>query len=217
MENKKKHEFLVGIPTINRADLLNEVLPKYYEDFYKNDIFIIDNGNQNIIEREEKFHLLKPNENLGVAKSWNKIIEKGIELGYQRVLILNDDVYLGKHRKDVEALIEKLYHADIIHSTKNFCAFVISTFAYQMYGKFDENFFPAYFEDKDYMYRLKIEGGYCIESEELDPEVYRNSMTIKKDIELNNDFGLNEKRYISKWGGLPNEEIFKTPYDEKKN
>ena len=71
MENKKKHQFLVGIPTINRADLLNEVLPKYYEDFYKNDIFIIDNGNQNIIEREEKFHLLKPNKNLGVDHAFD--------------------------------------------------------------------------------------------------------------------------------------------------
>jgi len=214
MENKKKHEFLVGIPTINRADLLNEALPKYFEDFYKNDIFIIDNGKQNIIKREEKFHLLQTDKNFGVAKSWNTIIDKAIELGYQRVLILNDDVYLGKHRKEIESLIEKYYHADIIHSTKHFCAFIISTFAYQMYGGFDEKFYPAYFEDKDYLYRLKIEGGFSVESEELVPEIYRNSMTIKKDIELNNNFPLNEKLYISKWGGLPSHETFKKPYNE---
>ena len=191
MEKKKKHEFLVGIPTINRSDLLNEVLPKYFNDFHKNDIFIVDNGNQSIIERDEKFEIYRPNKNLGVAKSWNIIIQKALELGYQRVLILNDDVYLGKNRKEV-----------------------ISTFAFQMYDGFDENFYPAYFEDKDYMYRLKIEGGYCIEDESLDPLIYRNSMTIKKDIELNNNFATNEQLYIAKWGGLPNEEKFKTPFDD---
>ena len=159
MEKKKKHEFLVGIPTINRSDLLNEVLPKYFNDFHKNDIFIVDNGNQSIIERDEKFEIYRPNKNLGVAKSWNIIIQKALELGYQRVLILNDDVYLGKNRKEVESIIEKFYHGDVIHSTKNFCSFIISTFAFQMYDGFDENFYPAYFEDKDYMYRLKIEGG----------------------------------------------------------
>mgnify|MGYP003631957968 FL=1 len=120
MEKKKKHEFLVGIPTINRSDLLNEVLPKYFNDFHKNDIFIVDNGNQSIIERDEKFEIYRPNKNLGVAKSWNIIIQKALELGYQRVLILNDDVYLGKNRKEVESIIEKFYHGDVIHSTKNF-------------------------------------------------------------------------------------------------
>lgn len=214
MEKKKKHEFLVGIPTINRSDLLNEVLPKYFNDFHKNDIFIVDNGNQNIIERDEKFEIYRPNKNLGVAKSWNIIIQKALELGYQRVLILNDDVYLGKNRKEVESIIEKSYHGDVIHSTKNFCSFIISTFAFQMYDGFDENFYPAYFEDKDYMYRLKIEGGYLIEDESLDPLIYRNSMTIKKDIELNNNFATNEQLYIAKWGGLPNEEKFKTPFDD---
>ena len=119
MGKTDKFNFLVGIPTINRADLLNEALEKYFIDFYKNDIFIVDNGNQDILTREERFEVYKPNKNLGVAKSWNLILDKAVELGYPRVLILNDDVYLGKHRKDIEQLIETYYHADLIHSTKN--------------------------------------------------------------------------------------------------
>ena len=217
MGKTDKFDFLVGIPTINRADLLNEALEKYFIDFYKNDIFIVDNGNQDIINREERFEIYKPNKNLGVAKSWNIILDKAVELGYPRVLILNDDVYLGKHRKDVEQLIETYYHADLIHSTKNFCSFIMTTFAYKMYGGFDEDFFPAYFEDNDFKYRLKINGGYSTETEQLDPEVYRNSMSIKKDIDLNNNFQKNEKRYIEKWGGLPSEETFKTPFNNQNN
>lgn len=213
MGKSDKLNFLVGIPTINRADLLNEALDKYFIDFFKNEIFIVDNGKQNIITRDERFEIYRPDSNLGVAKSWNTILDKAIELEIPRVLILNDDVYLGKHRKDIEEVINNYYHADIIHSTKNFCSFLMTTFAYQMYGGFDEAFYPAYFEDNDYKYRLKLEGGYSMETELLDPEVYRNSMTIKKDIDLNNNFKKNEKRYIEKWGGLPSEETFKKPFN----
>lgn len=213
MGKTDKYNFLVGIPTINRADLLNEALEKYFIDFFKNDIFIVDNGNQNIITREERFEIYKPNSNLGVAKSWNAILDKAVELEYPRVLILNDDIYLGKNRKDVEHLIETYYHADLIHSTKNLCSFIMTTFAYKMYGGFDENFYPAYFEDNDFKYRLKLNDAYVKETEGLNPEIYRNSMSIKKNVDLNNNFKKNEQRYIEKWGGLPNQEVFKKPFN----
>ena len=227
MENKKKHQFLVGIPTLNRVKLLNESLPKYFEDFYKNDIIIVDNGNQNILKKQDRFDIIRPNENLGLCESWNVIIEKAIQLGYQRVIILNDKIYLGKNRKEIEGLIEKFYHGDIIYSPENFSAFIISTFSYQMYGGFDEKFYQKYFLISDYLYRLKIEGGYSIESEQLNPEVNKianwqdvlhESLEDNKTHELtmwdNNESLENEKLYILKWGGLPNQEIFKKPYNE---
>lgn len=214
MSKKEKLKFLVGIPTINRADLLNEVLEKYFIDFKENHIFIIDNGNQEIIKRDENFEILKSNINLGVAKSWNLILEKAIELEYPRVLILNDDIYLGKNSEEIKFLIDSLYHTDLIHSQKNFCAFILTTFAYKLYGGFDESFYPAYFEDNDFKYRLKLEGGYIKESNVLDPEVYRNSMSIKKNIDLNSNFQKNEYRFIQKWGGLPNEELFTKPFNK---
>ena len=40
--------FSIGIPTLNRADLLIPSIEKYIEDFPGVDIHIIDNGNQNL-------------------------------------------------------------------------------------------------------------------------------------------------------------------------
>lgn len=37
-------KLLIGIPTINRADLLNAALEKYQECYSNVDILIIDNG-----------------------------------------------------------------------------------------------------------------------------------------------------------------------------
>ena len=44
-------KFIVAIPTINRADLLNEALEKYFEDYKDTHIAICDNVKQNIITR----------------------------------------------------------------------------------------------------------------------------------------------------------------------
>jgi hypothetical protein len=48
----------------------------------------------------------------------------------------------------------------------------------------------------------------------LDPIIYRNSMTIAKDPSLNNNFMQYRQNYIDKWGGLPTEEIFTTPFNQ---
>jgi glycosyltransferase involved in cell wall biosynthesis len=111
--NVKKHtnkiikimKIIIGIPTLNRADLLNEALQKYFEDFKDTEIFIVDNGKQNIITREEKFAIYRPEENLGVAKSWNTIMDYADKLEATHVLMLNDDIYLGKTEHEIKMVI----------------------------------------------------------------------------------------------------------------
>jgi glycosyltransferase involved in cell wall biosynthesis len=60
-------KLIIGIPTINRADLLNEALANYFEDFKDTEIVICDNGKQDIITRERNFVLYRPEQNLGVS------------------------------------------------------------------------------------------------------------------------------------------------------
>ena len=42
-------KLMVAIPTLNRADLLNEALERYFEDFKETHIAICDNGKQSIM------------------------------------------------------------------------------------------------------------------------------------------------------------------------
>ena len=91
-----KTKLIVGIPTINRADLLNEALVKYFEDFIDTEIVVVDNGNQDIIIRENKFFIYRPHQNLGVSGSWNIIMDYANKVNATHVLMLNDDIYLGK-------------------------------------------------------------------------------------------------------------------------
>jgi GT2 family glycosyltransferase len=206
-------KLIIGIPTINRADLLNEALANYFEDFKDTEIVICDNGKQDIITRERNFVLYKPEQNLGVSGSWNMIMDYADKVNGTHVLILNDDIYLGKSQEEINTII-RLWKPEFICTELNWCSFILSVEAYKKVGKFDENFFPAYFEDNDYFRRMQLAGVTIIVNPMLNPVVYRNSMTIQKTPELNNGFEKNRQYYISKWGGQPTQETFGTPFNQ---
>jgi GT2 family glycosyltransferase len=205
-------KLVVAIPTINRADLLNEALAKYFEDFKNTHIAICDNGNQDIITREENFMIYRPQENLGVAKSWNMLMDYSDKIGATHVLILNDDIYLGKNETELALLIKNNLDADFINSFHNWCSYILRVDIWKKAGMFDEEFFPAYFEDNSFDYKMTLVGAKKTWTSFLDPIVYRNSMTIAKDPTLNQKFMQNKQMYIQMWGGLPSEEKYKTKF-----
>ena len=205
--------FAIGIPTINRADLLNVYLKKYFLDFKNVKIFILDNGFQEIETRKNNFEIIKFKINNGVAKSWNILCDKIFE-NHSHSLILNDDIYLGKNEQDIQNCINK-NEFDLIRPPKIncLCSFILSKECFKHF-RFDENFYPAYYEDTDYLYRLKLESKKIITDKTLQPILYNNSSSIKKDCRLNQCWGKNELYYIKKWGGLKGKETYKTPFNK---
>jgi GT2 family glycosyltransferase len=210
----KKFKLLVGIPTINRADLLNEALAHYFEDFASTEIVICDNGNQDIITREKMFVIYRPPQNLGVAGSWNMIMDYADRLGFTHVLMLNDDIMLGRTGYEINLLIEQNLEVPFINSYQNWCSFILRVDAWKQVGGFDTEFFPAYFEDNSFCYKMRLQNMERVHTFELNPLVYRNSMTIAKEPSLNNNFMRNRQVYIDMWGGLPNEEKYITKYNK---
>lgn len=206
-------KLIIGIPTINRADLLNEALANYFEDFKNTEIVICDNGKQEIITRENNFVIYRPENNLGVSGSWNMIMDYAEKVKGTHVLMLNDDIYLGKSEEEIKTII-RLWNPEFLCTELNWCSFILSVDAYLKVGKFDEKFFPAYFEDNDYFRRMLLTGVNITNNAMLNPAIYRNSMTIQKSPELNNGFEKNRQYYISKWGGQPTQETFATPFNQ---
>jgi GT2 family glycosyltransferase len=212
--SEKKLKLLVGIPTINRADLLNEALAHYFEDFASTEIVICDNGNQDIITREKMFVIYRPPQNLGVASSWNMIMDYADRLGFTHVLMLNDDIMLGRTDHEIKLLIEQNLEVPFINSYQNWCSFILRVDAWKQVGGFDTEFFPAYFEDNSFCYKMRLQQMERVHTFELNPLVYRNSMTIAKEPALNNNFMRNRQVYIDMWGGLPGEEKYTTKYNK---
>jgi GT2 family glycosyltransferase len=206
-------KLVLAIPTLNRADLLNEALEKYFEDFPETHIVICDNGKQDIITREENFVIYRPEENLNVSGSWNMLMDYADKTEATHVLMLNDDVYLGRAYHEVAIIINQNLQMPFINSLMNWSSFILTVDAWKTIGGFDQINFPNYFNDNDYCYRMRLMGLDRLNSSFLNPEIYRNSMTIAKDPSLNNRFMDYRNKYVQKWGGLPNEEIFLKPFN----
>jgi len=206
--------FAIGIPTLNRFDLLHPALMFYKQDFPNTKIYVVDNGSQNIknqIAYMPNVILLEQSENLGVAKSWNLLCNE-IYKNHENALILNDDIYLGKKEFEIETLLRD-YKSDFYVTLQDWCAFILPKKTFKKVGEFDIKFFPAYFEDNDYHYRMKLLGLKYMQIPFLNPYIYKSSMTIDKEPKLRDLIQNNREYYISKWGGEPMRETFKKPFN----
>jgi GT2 family glycosyltransferase len=207
--------FCILIPTINRKDLLMEALEHYIIAYPNTDIFIVDNGFQIIPQITSKLIVYDQMINLGVAGSWNYLIRKAIDKNYTNFLILNDDIILKKSESIINDIISNS-NENYMHVPDykyNWSAFILNKYIFDIVGEFDEGFTKCYFEDNDYAYRVKLANMKIKVEPLLNAEVYRNSMTIQKDPFLST-FAENQKYYISKWGGMPEQETFKIPFNK---
>jgi GT2 family glycosyltransferase len=215
-----KNLFTIGIPTLNRADLLNPTLKKYVRDFPATDILVVDNGCQKIFEHPNIYVYPFPR-NLGVAASWNYLCRLVFDQNSKcswvnpRAWLINDDVYMGKSQSEIFDVLHDASSMDakFVANLENWSNFFIHRDCFEKVGPFDENFYPAYFEDNDYRYRMKLGKVVYFGHENLQPEVFRSSMTRTKDPSLNEYFQKNELYYEKKWGGPPGEERFRVPFD----
>ena len=212
-------KFAIGIPTLNRFDYLLPSLIIYANDFPDVNIYVIDNGKQgikedSIIKNISNLTILEQDENLGVARSWNKlcdIIFKDCDFA----LILNDDILLGRKKAEIESLLRlNQLKTGIIRSTIDWCAFIMPKFIFDKVGRFDECFYPAYYEDASYQYRMKLMGYVSHTTPILNPSIYQSSKTLEKMPSILRESRKNKQRYIEMWGGLPEREKYKTPYNE---
>ena len=102
----------------------------------------------------------------------------------------------------------------------NFSAFMISKGAWELIGEFDEIFYPAYFEDNDYHYRMDLL--------EIPAMVLPTAMFYHYGSKTQNEanetgqpmvpggaFENNRAEYVKKWGGVPTAEKFKCPYNDE--
>jgi hypothetical protein len=184
-----------------------------------------------------------------LSASWNEGIEIAITSGCQYILVINDDVLFspwtlaGMIKVFLFSDIPNLGMVtgmnirgstqpyDILsidippHEPHNwaenpdFACFMLTPEVFARVGKFDENFNPAYFEDNDYHYRMKLYGLKAISSSWA-PYYHYGSVTQNKNVDIGqpvvNSFQFENNRayYIGKWGGEPGRETFQSPYNE---
>ena len=169
--------------------------------------------------------------NLGVSGSWNFIIKSYLSEPYW--IISNHDIMF------TPGLLEKMYDAaqntdaGTIHPKKSngydsgcYDLFLIKDWVVQKCGLFDENLYPAYCEDIDYLIRMKKENikSSCLEIDYLHGDkdyATSGSQTWRIDESLKpklfSSRSINELEYLSeKWGDIYDvQNSYATPFNNQ--
>jgi GT2 family glycosyltransferase len=224
---------ILGIPILNRPDLLQRLIQSI--DYPVEVIYIINNSagkDQNvsnylnelpsiIFKTPVKQLLLHyPNTNLGVAGSWNNIISRSSAL-YQ-LICGNDIMFHPGDLEKIDTFVTKNMHDHAVMYAHGHNCFAITRYGLTTVGNFDENIYPAYLEDCDHDYRVKLAGVKTANIPDVDiihgeaptfgsTTIYSNPIFSQRNAITH---GNNFKYYFAKWGGINGEEKFTHPFND---
>lgn len=160
---------VIGTAVVNSTVWVKRLLESV--DYPVDNFFIINNNGRGEIDEElDKLKQLQnPNikkisithfpANIGVSSSWNLIVKCYMHSPYW--IIVNDDVAFGDGiLEEMATKAEQNPDVGLIHGNQgdfgvgSWDFFLIKDFVIQEYGLFDENLYPAYCEDADYIMRM---------------------------------------------------------------
>ncbi len=232
-----------GIPVVNRGDLLLRLVQSI--DFPVGKLYIVNNGNDggvwDVIDRIrcganpliDEVVVYSECRNIGVAASWNKIIEANIYTDKSEehphvpyfFICANDMCFNKGDLAKMYKAVEENHKDNTVICADGFSCFCITKFGVETVGFFDENFYPAYLEDCDYHYRIRMSGLKSCGVPNMKPIHGDGLLTGSATIKSNPKFekantithGRNHDYYKQKWGGAAGEEKFVTPFGSPDN
>jgi GT2 family glycosyltransferase len=190
--------------------------------------------------------------NRGVSRSWNEGLYASFDDGNAATLLVNDDLffYEGGFDEFADFVLSECRRVPHFGTVSVFgldtgtagpvgagkfyqrphwqgaACMAVGEGAIEAIGYFDQNFWPAYFEDADYFRRLDLSGIPTLWDERILLE-HNRSQTVRADFLLkrlhDERTRRNEQYYIRKWGGLrgwggpdasPGLEIFTHPFND---
>ncbi len=215
------------IPTINRFDLLENLLNQVKSQTRKPDqLVIVDNSNGKFSLPDSfpiKTQIVKADNigysgavNVGYKKAKDFLIVCGDDDG-----ISNDAVELFV--KYANSNLDSIFFNPATLGPKGFGMFgVYAKKAIELIGYWDEAFYPAYYEDVDYARRMHIAGIEMCHIYEIVFHLggigFSRSSALKKAsnqlaADMQSGIISNRNRYRRKWGGEPDQERYTVPFN----
>lgn len=172
------------------------------------------------------------NVNRGVGPGWNEGLKRAASDGMDFAFVVNDDAVFrkGSMLRIIEGLDEydlcsgvNIIDGEIDESNTpvwiegaDYSCFAVKPRDFiDRFGLFDEAFAPAYFEDNDMHYRMSLLGG--TEMRCTRAPFYEERSTTQnwggQRVVNSQMFDANRSYYIRKWGGLPEQETFLSPFN----
>ncbi len=203
-------------PVVNRWDLAEKMLASI--DVPVGRRVIVDNGSGNV--PEDVPDVIWTVTNVGYSGAMNLAISQTFDAPWW-LWVSNDVTFAPGDLAHICELM-KVPGPRVVTGDRNdarslrFAYAAANRECIDLVGLLDEwSFFPLYFEDDDYERRCHLGG---VEWVEYNGQIaHERSSTIHSDPVLATrnqmTFRENANRYVDKWGGMPGEETFDTPWN----
>jgi glycosyltransferase involved in cell wall biosynthesis len=204
----------VCVPVLRRYDLLRRLLVSLAaSDVQPDAVYVLDNGRdaEKVNEAVDGFDfpiiVETPEQNLGVAGSWNWFIQN---VPADEWLITNDDIVFAP--QTIDRMQET--GGDLVFGF-GFSCFLIRRSCVEKLGLFDETISPnyAYYEDIDYTERAHAKGlrGCLVDAQDTglvhgdgkDASCTWRAGTPEEIQDHNRRFALAGQNFVRKWGAAP--------------
>ena len=197
------------------------------------DIMVIDNASQDATSQWLKTKdviITSYREQLSLAACWNRGLKAFFHAGYDRVLVVNNDVELlpftcgaladtnlpfvtavGVDKREQMNVIEQDSYLETARPHPDFSCFMISKEVTEKVGWFNESYYPGYFEDNDYHIRMHRAGirAVCVSLPffHVGSATLNNSNTAEGN-SIRHGFDANKAKFLIEYGFLPGTEEY---------
>jgi len=163
--------------------------------------------------------------NLGVAASWNLVGARVVRDELDWLVLLSEAVEFGDPGgEDLVTFLDTCEHAPVeqtpaVGTLLGWKLIALRRETLERVGRFDENLWPAYFEDTDYLYRMALAGlpsprenGIALPVQAVDARSIGDAHAIRSGL-VEVDMPRLAAYYEEKWGGKQGSERFVRPFD----
>jgi GT2 family glycosyltransferase len=208
---------VLAIPTLNRTDLLIRCLKSIDNPIER--LVVVNNSGRDLGKLPWN-EIVVNHPNAGVAGSWNEVI-KLFPAPYW--ILCNDDIEFtpGALAEFERAIAESHENYSAIMANHNASLFAVTRRGVEKVGLFDENFYPAYCEDLDWLYRSRMIGEKIVQAKNVRVNhgvdgVYSQTIHGGRRYQSENDrtYANNAEYYRLKWGGNFRHETFTHPFND---
>jgi GT2 family glycosyltransferase len=219
-------KFLIVLPVIVE-EIAQKCLDTIDPKFYKN-ILVIDNTKDGIGKRPGIQYEHHP-ENLGCSRSWNIGARKVVNGKLDYLIIISATILFEDGMRGFIEDLENNENRWGLETQHIWHLIALSRKMIERCGYFDENYYPAYFEDSDYIRRWELSGIHNpMSSTHRLPKVHAaathqgDALSMKSGIKVNMEACRNY--FIKKWGYEPRydtqenrDKLYTAPFNDPKN
>ena len=179
-------------------------------------LILVDNSKNSFAKKYEgrgtEIHYY-PN-NLGVSASWNI----GVKSDAEFLWIVSSSMIFNKGFSELVEATNNLADEYGLLSDHGWHCIGFTRKTFGIVGMFDEEFYPGYFEDNSYAYRLKINnihniGNHNIARVDINATCQGTALALKAGV-VHPEFTQLRELYKKMWGGYPGEETYLTKFNK---